>query len=174
MEDGSNTKNAKALNPVAYPQGKIKKMRAVVQRVKSASVTVEGQLVSEIGAGVLVFLGVAHDDTATELEYIANKVANLRIFEDEAGKMNLSLLDTGGAALIVSQFTLYGDCRKGRRPSFINAARPEVANALYEQFIDILKQQNIPTQGGTFQAMMDVELINDGPVTILLDSDKQF
>ena len=149
-------------------------MRAVVQRVKSASVKVEGELVSEIGAGVLVFLGVAHDDTATELEYIANKVANLRIFEDEEGKMNRSLLEMGGAALVVSQFTLYGDCRKGRRPSFINAARPEVANALYEQFITLLKQQSIPTQGGTFQAMMDVQLINDGPVTILLDSDKQF
>ena len=113
-------------------------MRAVVQRVKSASVRVEGELVSEIGAGVLVFLGVAHDDTATELEYIANKVANLRIFEDEAGKMNRSLLEMGGAALVVSQFTLYGDCRKGRRLSFINAARPEVANALYEQFITCL------------------------------------
>ena len=149
-------------------------MRAVVQRVKSASVTVDGELVSEIGAGVLVFLGVAHDDTATELEYITNKVANLRIFEDEDGKMNRSLLETGGAALVVSQFTLYGDCRKGRRPSFINAARPEVANALYEQFIAALEQQNIPTHGGTFQAMMDVQLINDGPVTILLDSDKQF
>ena len=149
-------------------------MRAVVQRVKSASVTVDGELVSEIGAGVLVFLGVAHDDTATELKNIANKVANLRIFEDEDGKMNRSLLETGGAALVVSQFTLYGDCRKGRRPSFINAARPEVANALYEQFIAALEQQNIPTHGGTFQAMMDVQLINDGPVTILLDSDKQF
>ena len=149
-------------------------MRAVVQRVKSASVTVDGELVSEIGAGVLIFLGVARDDTATELEYIANKVANLRIFEDEDGKMNRSLLETGGAALVVSQFTLYGDCRKGRRPSFINAARPEVANALYEQFISALEQQNIPTQGGAFQAMMDVRLINDGPVTILLDSDKQF
>ncbi len=149
-------------------------MRAVVQRVKSASVRVEGELVSEIGAGVLVFLGVAHDDTATELEYIANKVANLRIFEDEAGKMNRSLLEMGGAALVVSQFTLYGDCRKGRRPSFINAARPEVANALYEQFITALEQQNVPTQGGTFQAMMDVQLVNDGPVTILLDSNKQF
>ena len=149
-------------------------MRAVVQRVKSASVTVNNEPVSEIGAGVLVFLGVAHDDTARELAYIANKVANLRIFEDEDGKMNRSLLETGGAALVVSQFTLYGDCRKGRRPSFINAARPEVANALYEQFISALEQQNIPTQGGTFQAMMDVQLINDGPVTILLDSDKQF
>ena len=149
-------------------------MRAVVQRVKSASVTVADELVSEIEAGVLVFLGVAHDDTTTEIEYIANKVANLRIFEDEDGKMNRSLLETGGAALVVSQFTLYGDCRKGRRPSFINAARPEVANALYEQFIAALEQQNVPTQGGTFQAMMDVQLINDGPVTILLDSDKQF
>ncbi len=149
-------------------------MRAVVQRVKSASVTVDGELVSEIGAGVLIFLGVAHDDTATELEYIANKIANLRIFEDEDGKMNRSLLETGGAALVVSQFTLYGDCRKGRRPSFINAARPEVANTLYEQFITLLKQQGIPTQGGTFQALMDVQLINDGPVTILLDSNKQF
>ena len=149
-------------------------MRAVVQRVKSASVKVDGELVSEIGAGVLIFLGVAHEDTTTELEYIANKVANLRIFEDPEGKMNCSLLETGGAALVVSQFTLYGDCRKGRRPSFINAARPETANTLYEQFITALEQQNIRTQGGTFQAMMDVQLINDGPVTILLDSDKQF
>lgn len=149
-------------------------MRAVIQRVKSASVKVEGELVSEIGVGVLIFLGVAHEDTATEIEYIANKVANLRIFEDEEGKMNRSLLDTGGAALVVSQFTLYGDCRKGRRPSFIKAARPESANALYEQFITALEQQNIPTQGGTFQAMMDVALVNDGPVTILLDSDKIF
>jgi D-tyrosyl-tRNA(Tyr) deacylase len=149
-------------------------MRAVVQRVKSASVKVDGELVSEIGAGVLIFLGVAHEDTTTELEYIANKVANLRIFEDAEGKMNCSLLEAGGAALVVSQFTLYGDCRKGRRPSFIKAARPETANALYEQFITALEQQNIRTQGGTFQAMMDVELINDGPVTILLDSDKQF
>ena len=149
-------------------------MRAVVQRVKSASVTVDGARVSEIGAGVLIFLGVAHEDTTKELEYIANKVANLRIFEDAAGKMNCSLLETGGAALVVSQFTLYGDCRKGRRPSFINAARPEVANALYEEFIAALEKRNVPTQGGTFQAMMDVQLINDGPVTILLDSAKNF
>ena len=149
-------------------------MRAVVQRVKSANVRVDGELVSEIGAGVLIFLGVAHEDTTTELEYIANKVANLRIFEDAEGKMNCSLLETGGSALVVSQFTLYGDCRKGRRPSFIDAARPEVANALYEKFIVALEKRNVPTQGGTFQAMMDVELINDGPVTILLDSDKNF
>ena len=149
-------------------------MRAVVQRVKSASVTVNGERVSEIGAGVLIFLGVAHEDTPTELEYIANKIANLRIFEDAQGKMNCSLLETGGAALVVSQFTLYGDCRKGRRPSFIDAARPEVANALYEAFIAALEKRNVPTQGGTFQAMMEVHLINDGPVTILLDSNKQF
>ena len=149
-------------------------MRAVIQRVTSASVKVDGELVSEIGTGLLIFLGVAHQDTETELQYIANKVANLRIFEDADGKMNLSLLDTGGSALVVSQFTLYGDCRKGRRPSFIDAARPDVANDLYEQFISVLKEMNIPTQGGTFQAMMDVQLINDGPVTILLDSNKQF
>lgn len=149
-------------------------MRAVIQRVKSASVKVDGELVSEIGTGLLIFLGVAHNDTESELEYIANKVANLRIFEDVDGKMNLSLLDTGGTALVVSQFTLYGDCRKGRRPSFINAARPEVANDLYEQLISLLNELNIPTVGGTFQAMMDVQLVNDGPVTILLDSDKQF
>lgn len=149
-------------------------MRAVIQRVKSASVKVDGELVSEIGAGLLIFLGIAHDDSQAEIDYIANKTAHLRIFEDADGKMNCSLLETGGSALVVSQFTLYGDCRKGRRPSFINAARPEVANALYEKFIGALKQQNIETHGGTFQAMMDVELINDGPVTILLDSDKQF
>lgn len=149
-------------------------MRAVVQRVKSASVTVDGDRVSEIGTGLLIFLGVAEGDTHTELEYIANKVATLRIFEDTDGKMNLSLLEVGGAALVVSQFTLYGDCRKGRRPSFIKAARPEAANTLYEAFIAALKDRDIPTHGGTFQAMMEVHLINDGPVTLLLDSDKQF
>lgn len=149
-------------------------MRAVIQRVKSASVTVDNELVSEIGPGLLIFIGISHKDTKTELEYTANKIANLRIFEDEEGKMNCSLLDTGGEALVVSQFTLYGDCRKGRRPSFIDAARPDLANDLYEQFITTLEQLNIPTQGGTFQAMMDVQLINDGPVTILLDSEKQF
>lgn len=149
-------------------------MRAVIQRVTSASVTVGGELVSEIAEGLLIFLGIAHDDTEAELDYIANKVINLRIFEDSEGKMNRSLLETGGAALVVSQFTLYGDCRKGRRPSFIDAARPEQAKALYEQFIDVLAAQHIPTQGGTFQAMMDVRLVNDGPVTILLDSRKQF
>ena len=149
-------------------------MRAVIQRVKSASVSVNNELVSEIGQGLLIFLGIAHTDTQTDLEYIANKIVNLRIFEDTDQKMNCSLFDTNGEALVVSQFTLYGDCRKGRRPSFIDAARPDVANDLYEQFITTLEQLNIPTKGGTFQAMMDVQLINDGPVTILLDSDKQF
>ena len=149
-------------------------MRAVIQRVKSASVRVDGELISEIGKGLLVFLGITHDDTEVELNYIAGKVANLRIFEDMDGKMNCSLLDVGGAALVVSQFTLYGDCRKGRRPSFIDAARPKKANVLYEQFINALKDLNVPTEGGTFQAMMDVQLVNDGPVTILLDSNKEF
>lgn len=149
-------------------------MRAVIQRVKSASVTVDGELVSEIDTGLLIFIGIAHDDTEAEIDYIANKVANLRIFEDADGKMNCSLLDIGGSALVVSQFTLYGDCRKGRRPSFISAARPEIANELYEKFISALEKLNILTKGGTFQAMMDVQLVNDGPVTILLDSDKQF
>lgn len=149
-------------------------MRAVIQRVKSASVRVDGELISEIEKGLLVFLGIAHDDTEVELNYIAGKVANLRIFEDMDGKMNCSLLDVGGAAFVVSQFTLYGDCRKGRRPSFIDAARPKKANVLYEQFINALKDLNVPTEGGTFQAMMDVQLVNDGPVTILLDSNKEF
>ena len=149
-------------------------MRAVIQRVKSASVTVDNKLVSEIGPGLLIFLGISHNDTNTDLEYTANKIANLRIFEDADGKMNCSILDSGGEALVVSQFTLYGDCRKGRRPSFIDAARPDVANELYEQFMTTLEKLNIPTKGGTFQAMMDIQLINDGPVTILLDSKKQF
>lgn len=149
-------------------------MRAVIQRVKSASVTVDNELVSEIGPGLLIFLGISHNDTNIDLDYTANKIANLRIFEDADGKMNCSLHDTGGEALVVSQFTLYGDCRKGRRPSFIDAACPDVANDIYEQFITTLEQLNIPTKGGTFQAMMDVQLVNDGPVTILLDSNKQF
>ena len=149
-------------------------MRAVIQRVKSASVTVDNKLVSEIGPGLLIFLGISHNDTNTDLEYTANKIANLRIFEDTDGKMNCSIIDSGGEALVVSQFTLYGDCRKGRRPSFIDAARPDVANELYEQFMTTLDQLNVPTKGGTFQAMMDVQLINDGPVTMLLDSEKQF
>ena len=149
-------------------------MRAVVQRVASASVTVDGKLISEIGNGLLIFHGVAHEDTSADLDYLANKVANLRVFEDDEGRMNRSLLEIGGEALVVSQFTLYGDCRKGRRPSFIDAAPPDKAEALYQQFIQALSNTGISVQAGIFQAMMDVELVNDGPVTILLDSSKLF
>ena len=149
-------------------------MRAVIQRVKSASVTVEGKVVSEIRKGLLVFLGVAQEDTPADVEYMASKIANLRIFEDDEGRMNLSILEVGGEALVVSQFTLYGDCRKGRRPSFIHAARPEKADPLYQAFMDEILRMGVPVKAGIFQAMMDVELINDGPVTMMLDSNKQF
>ena len=149
-------------------------MRAVIQRVKSASVTVDGRVVSEIRKGLLVFLGVAQEDTPTDVDYMASKIANLRIFEDDEGLMNLSILDAGGEVLVVSQFTLYGDCRKGRRPSFIAAARPEKADPLYQAFMDEISRLGVSVKAGVFQAMMDVELINDGPVTILLDSNKLF
>ena len=149
-------------------------MRTVVQRVKSASVTVEGEVVSEIRVGLLVFLGVAQEDTPADVEYMASKIANLRIFEDDEGRMNLSILDIGGEALVVSQFTLYGDCRKGRRPSFIHAARPEKADPLYQAFMDEISRLGVPVKAGIFQAMMEVELINDGPVTMMLDSNKLF
>ena len=149
-------------------------MRAVIQRVKSASVTVEGEVVSEIRVGLLVFLGVAQEDAPADVEYMASKIANLRIFEDDEGRMNLSILDIGGEALVVSQFTLYGDCRKGRRPSFIHAARPEKADPLYQAFMDEISRLGVPVKAGIFQAMMDVELINDGPVTMMLDSNKLF
>jgi len=149
-------------------------MRGVVQRVKSASVTVDGELISGISRGLLIFHGVALGDTSVDVEYLANKVANLRIFEDETGRMNCSLLEVGGEALVVSQFTLYGDCRKGRRPSFIRAAGPEIAEALYEEFIETLSEIGIAVKAGIFHVMMDVELINDGPVTMLLDSNKLF
>ena len=149
-------------------------MRAVIQRVKSASVTVEGRVVSEIREGLLVFLGVAQEDTLADIAYMTNKIANLRIFEDDQGRMNLSILDIGGEALVVSQFTLCGDCRKGRRPSFIAAARPEKADPLYQEFMNKISQLGVPVKAGIFQAMMDVELINDGPVTMLLDSNKLF
>ena len=149
-------------------------MRAVVQRVKSASVTVDGELISEIESGLLVFLGVSKNDTREDIDYLAQKVVNLRIFRDEESKMNKSLLDVGGSALVVSQFTLYGDCRKGRRPSFVAASPPEKANKLYEEFIGALNDLGIHGKGGIFQAMMDVQLINDGPVTMLLDSSKLF
>ncbi len=149
-------------------------MRAVIQRVSRASVTVDGETTGEIGAGVLVLLGIHRDDGTREIHWMAEKILNLRIFEDENGKMNDSLLDTGGAMLIVSQFTLYGDCRKGRRPGYSSAVPPESAKNLYQQFIDSVKQKNIPVSCGRFQAHMDVDLVNDGPVTLMLDSSKLF
>lgn len=149
-------------------------MRAVIQRVSRASVTVDGETTGEIGAGLLVLLGIHRDDGTKEIQWMVDEIINLRIFEDEKGKMNYSLLDTGGAMLIVSQFTLYGDCRKGRRPGYSTAAPPESAKNLYQQFIDSIKQKNISTSNGRFQAHMDVELVNDGPVTLLLDSSKLF
>jgi D-tyrosyl-tRNA(Tyr) deacylase len=149
-------------------------MRAIVQRVIQASVVVAEQTVGEISAGVLVLLGVSRDDQATDADYLADKIINLRIFSDEQGKMNLSLVDTGRAMLVVSQFTLYGDARKGRRPSYIDAAEPEKAYALYEYFVAQVRRQGIAVETGVFQAMMQVKLTNDGPVTILLDSKKTF
>jgi D-aminoacyl-tRNA deacylase len=149
-------------------------MRAVVQRVSRASVTVEGQIVGKIERGLLVLLGVAHADTEAAADYLAEKIAGLRVFEDDAGKMNLSVADVGGAVLAVSQFTLYGDVRKGKRPSFDDAARPEQARKLYAHFIDRIRALGLRCESGVFQAMMQVELVNDGPVTILLDSEKAF
>lgn len=149
-------------------------MRAVVQRVSRARVTVGDRMTGECGAGVLVLLGIAPDDGAAQVAWLADKVANLRIFNDDEGKMNLSLLDTGGAALVVSQFTLYGDARKGRRPSFIRAAQGPEAEALYEDVVAAFRGLGVETSTGEFGAMMDVELVNEGPVTILLDSDKTF
>jgi D-tyrosyl-tRNA(Tyr) deacylase len=149
-------------------------MRAVVQRVKMARVCVGEEVVGEIGPGFLVFLGVGTGDNTGDAEYLASKIAHLRVFGDEEGKMNLSLLETGGAALVVSQFTLWGDCTKGRRPSFIRAADPVVANSLYRQFMVFLQEKGLPVAEGRFQEMMDVYLVNDGPVTMLLDSAKNF
>ena len=149
-------------------------MRAVVQRVSRAQVTVAGEIAGAIGPGFLVLLGVEQGDTTQDVEFLAQKIAGLRVFEDAAGKMNLSLLDTGGALLVVSQFTLLGDCRKGRRPSFDQAARPEVANLLYEEFVQKVSQLGVRVATGRFQQQMEVELVNDGPVTLLLDSRKLF
>ena len=149
-------------------------MRAVIQRVKQASVTVDGEEVGIINKGLLLFLGVHRHDDEKELAWMVEKVVNLRIFEDSDGKMNLSLIDIDGEILVVSQFTLYGDCRKGRRPGFSEAAQPKQANELYEKFITSVRQKGLTTSSGTFQAMMDVELVNDGPVTLLLDSTKAF
>ncbi|CAI8046433.1 D-aminoacyl-tRNA deacylase [Geodia barretti] len=149
-------------------------MRAVIQRVKSASVTVEGKVVSEIRKGLLVFLGVAQEDTPADVDYMASKIANLRIFEDDEGRMNLSILDVVVKPLSSLNSPLCGDCRKGRRPSFIAAARPEKADPLYQAFMDEISRLGVPVKAGIFQAMMDVELINDGPVTMMLDSNKLF
>jgi D-aminoacyl-tRNA deacylase len=149
-------------------------MRAVVQRVSRAKVTVEGCVTGEIGAGLMVLLGIGREDSPAIAALLAEKVANLRIFEDEQGKMNRSLLDVKGAALVVSQFTLYGDARGQRRPSFLSAALPEPASLLYEEFNEALRGLGVTVATGVFQAMMSVELVNEGPVTILLDSDKAF
>jgi D-tyrosyl-tRNA(Tyr) deacylase len=149
-------------------------MRAVVQRVSRARVTVEGRVTGEIGTGLMILLGVGREDSVAVAVSLAEKVANLRIFEDEQGKMNRSLLEVKGAALVVSQFTLYGDARGQRRPSFISAAAPEQAAALYEEFNKTLRGLGVSVPTGIFQAMMSVELVNEGPVTILLDSDKTF
>lgn len=145
-------------------------MKAVIQRVKESAVSVEGRMVGRIGRGILVLLGVSRDDTPRDAEYLLDKIRYLRIFEDEAGKMNRSLLDIGGALLVVSQFTLYGDCRKGRRPSFAQAAPPEKAEALYDHFISTAHAHGIPVETGRFRAMMDVSLVNDGPMTLILES----
>ncbi len=145
-------------------------MRAVIQRVKSAEVYVEGRLAGKIAAGLLVFLGVGKGDGETDLAYLASKVPDLRIFEDDTGKFNLSLRDVGGGLLVVSQFTLFGDCSRGRRPSFTAAEEPGTAKSLYERFVSRLKEGGIPVETGEFQAKMEVHLVNDGPVTLLLDS----
>ena len=149
-------------------------MRAVVQRVSSASVTVDGEVTGEIGRGFLVLLGVGAEDGPDDVVYLAQKVAGLRVFEDTEGRMNLALSDVDGRVLVVSQFTLFGDCRKGRRPSFIDAARPEKGNELYESFVAELRGQGLHVETGRFQTHMDVALINDGPVTLLLDSQRRF
>ena len=149
-------------------------MRVVVQRVKESKVEVKGETVGIIGPGLLIFLGVGEDDLEKDCEYLANKIAHLRIFPDEQNLMNLSLIDAGGEALVVSQFTLWGDCRKGRRPSYSKAASPEIAEKFYQSFIVELEKRNISVATGKFQAMMKVSLTNDGPVTILIDSEKVF
>jgi D-tyrosyl-tRNA(Tyr) deacylase len=145
-------------------------MRAVVQRVKQSSVKTSGEIVGRIGRGLLVLLGVAKGDRAEDADFLADKIINLRIFEDEDGKMNRSLLEIGAELLAVSQFTLLADCRKGRRPSFIAAAEPEIATELYEKFVERVRQKGVAVQTGRFRAMMEVALINDGPVTIIIES----
>lgn len=145
-------------------------MKIVIQRAKNAKVTVEEKVVGEIREGVMVLVGITHDDTEADAEYLADKVANVRIFEDDAGKMNHSLVDINGQVLSVSQFTLYGDCRKGRRPNFMDAAKPDYANDLYEHFNTKLREKGLHVETGTFGAMMDVQFTNAGPVTLILES----
>jgi D-tyrosyl-tRNA(Tyr) deacylase len=149
-------------------------MRAVVQRVKHSKVTVNKEVVGSIDQGLMVLLGVGQEDNQSDIDYLSEKILNLRIFEDENGKMNLSLLDIKGQLLIVSQFTLFGDCRRGRRPGFDKAARPELAKELYERFVEKCRESGIVTETGIFQADMLVDISNDGPVTLLLDSKKEF
>jgi D-aminoacyl-tRNA deacylase len=149
-------------------------VRAVIQRVSRAKVSVGGEVVGEIGPGLLVLLGVGSGDTRADADYLAEKTIGLRIFEDRDGKMNLSLADTGGALLVVSQFTLYGDVRRGKRPSFDAAAPPQLAKELYEYFVEKIRAAGVRCETGRFQEMMQVELVNEGPVTILLDSSKAF
>ncbi len=155
-------------------QIEIDNVRAVVQRVSRAQVVVAGEVVGKTGAGLLVLLGVSQSDSESAADYLVEKTLGLRIFEDDAGKMNLSVTDISGSVLVVSQFTLYGDVRRGKRPSFDQAARPERANELYEYFVSRIRATGVECATGKFQAMMDVELVNAGPVTILLDSEKQF
>jgi D-tyrosyl-tRNA(Tyr) deacylase len=145
-------------------------MRAVIQRVKESSVKTENRTISQTGSGLLVLLGVAKCDGPADSDYLVNKIANLRIFEDDNGKMNRSLLETGGEMMVVSQFTLLADCRKGRRPSYVNAADPEVATELYEYFISRARELGVTVATGRFRAMMEVALINEGPVTIIIES----
>ncbi|AEH47058.1 D-aminoacyl-tRNA deacylase [Parageobacillus thermoglucosidasius] len=145
-------------------------MRVVVQRAKRAKVTVDGEIVGAIGHGLVLLVGVTHSDTSEDAAFVADKIAHLRIFEDESGKMNLSVLDVGGEILSVSQFTLYGDCRKGRRPNFMEAARPDHALPIYEALNEALRQKGIRVETGKFGAMMEVELVNDGPVTLMVES----
>jgi len=148
-------------------------LKVIVQRARNAQVTVDNQIVGAIDYGLMLLVGVTHDDNQEDVQYLADKIVNLRIFEDEEEKMNLSLLDVQGSVLSISQFTLYADTKKGRRPSYINAARPEVANQWYEQLNEAIREKGVTVETGTFGAMMDVQFINEGPVTIILESEQR-